>query len=141
MIFNPKHLDSLHLENANDLLVYCMIAFSDNIFTIMNGTIHIFSPTYQSRDISFSNWISLFTLCLTPLVIHLTSGAPSASYLVNNRPRWHDRICHYNPISIMWWYLAIVDRCIRAIEWNAIDMATSNAYSGLREVGMGRKTW
>lgn len=84
--------------------------------------------TYQSRDISFSDWISLITLCLAPLVAHVAAGAPQPSYLTRRqRPRWHDRICHYNPTSILWRYFAVTDRRLRARRWDAADTAAANA--------------
>ncbi|KAH8881135.1 hypothetical protein GQ53DRAFT_888841 [Thozetella sp. PMI_491] len=81
----------------------------------------------QSSNINFSEWVSLFTLCLAPLIVHVLAGAPEPSYLCKRRPKWHDRICHYNPTSIFWRYSAVTDRRIRAKQWNRIDMATSNA--------------
>lgn len=83
--------------------------------------------TYQSQDLSFSNWISLLTLCLAPLIMHVLAGAPSPSYLSDTRPAWHDRICHLNPTSIIWRYLAIADRRIRAKRWDPVLMAATNA--------------
>ncbi|KAK3387838.1 hypothetical protein B0H63DRAFT_471002 [Podospora didyma] len=92
------------------------------------------SPTslaYDSQNISFSQWISLLTLCLAPVFVHILSGAPEPTYLTPKdhgpRPKWHDRICHYAPPSIIWRYAAITDRRIRAVEWNAADMAAANA--------------
>lgn len=85
--------------------------------------------TYQSRGISFSDWVSLFTLCLTPLVVHLLAGIPEVVCLPNTRKllNWHRRFCQYNPTTIIWRYFAIADRRIRAKDWNAVDMAASNA--------------
>jgi hypothetical protein len=83
--------------------------------------------SYQSKDIEFSDWIFLFTLCLAPLIAHIVSGAPHPSCLSHHRPRWHDRLCHFNPVSIVWRYAAITDRRIRARNWNSTDMAASNA--------------
>lgn len=84
--------------------------------------------TYQSKDISFSDWISLSTICLAPLVAHVAAGAPQASYLTHRRtPKWHDRICHYNPTSILWRYFAITDRRLRARDWDVADTAAANA--------------
>lgn len=82
--------------------------------------------TYQSGDNTFSEWITLFTLCLAPLVAHIIAGVPQVSCLAKQRPRWHDRICHYNPISILWRYAAIADRRIRAQSWDVVDLAASN---------------
>ncbi|KAK7751228.1 hypothetical protein SLS62_006773 [Diatrype stigma] len=101
--------------------------------------------TPQSGTTSFQDWASLFTVCLTPLAVHLLAGAPSPSCLEQEeggpphhhdhdprhprhaRPRWHDSLCHYNPTSIMWRYAAIADRRARARDWSALDMAAANA--------------
>lgn len=37
-------------------------------------------------------------------------------------------MCLYNPTTILWRYLAIVDRRVRRRNWTAADMAASNAY-------------
>ncbi|CAJ2502542.1 Uu.00g099360.m01.CDS01 [Anthostomella pinea] len=87
----------------------------------------LFKLTYQSGDIIFADWITLFTLCLAPLIVHVLSGAPRPSYLTRGRPPWHERFCHYNPTSILWRYAAIADRRIRARSWDALTMAASNA--------------
>jgi hypothetical protein len=58
---------------------------------------------------------------------HIASGTPTVSYLTARRPRWYDRLCHYNPTSIIWRYAAITDRRLRATNWNAHDLAASNA--------------
>jgi hypothetical protein len=84
--------------------------------------------TYQNRDISFPDWVSLITLCLAPLVAHVAAGAPWPSHLTRCRPpRWHDLICHYNPTSILWRYFAIADRRLRARDWDVADIAAANA--------------
>ncbi|KAM7218506.1 hypothetical protein V8F06_006110 [Rhypophila decipiens] len=88
--------------------------------------LHIRPITYQSGENTFSEWITLFTLCLAPLVAHIIAGVPEVSCLSRHRPRWQDRICHYNPISILWRYAAITDRRIRARSWDAADLAASN---------------
>lgn len=88
----------------------------------------IFPLRYQSGMLDFSDWASLITLCLAPLIAHVAAGAPEPSCLSSKRePRWHDRICHYNPTSIIWRYFAITDRRIRARSWTAVDMAAANA--------------
>ncbi|KAF2868089.1 hypothetical protein BDV95DRAFT_678972 [Massariosphaeria phaeospora] len=84
-------------------------------------------PRYNSQCIDFSEWISLLTLCLAPLIVHLLAGHPPVSYLAHNRPPWYDRLCHYNPTSIIWRYAAITDRRIRAIRWSKTDFAATNA--------------
>jgi hypothetical protein len=82
---------------------------------------------FHFHHISFGDWISLLTLCLAPLVAHIVAGVPAPTYLHSQRPSWRDRICHYNPTSILWRYLAIADRRCRARSWTPADMAASNA--------------
>ncbi|KAL9564960.1 hypothetical protein ACKAV7_011412 [Fusarium commune] len=90
-------------------------------------TVFINSLLYQSQEIAASDWITLLTLCLAPLIAHVLIGAPSPTYLSLSRPPWHERICHYNPTSILWRYGAITDRRIRAKNWDRFDLAASNA--------------
>lgn len=71
--------------------------------------------------------VSLFTLRLAPLIVHIISGIPSPSYLHSRRPRWHDQIVLCNPTSILWRYAAITDRRIRSETWSTIDIAATNA--------------
>lgn len=82
---------------------------------------------YNSQCITFPEWISLYTLCLAPLIAHIASGTPSVTYLTKDRPKWYDHLCHYNPTSIIWRYAAIADRRIRARSWDVHDLAASNA--------------
>jgi hypothetical protein len=65
--------------------------------------------------------------CIYYIFIHLLSGAPQPTFLSCTRPRWHDRIGHYNPVSILWRYGAITDRRIRATAWGPADLAATNA--------------
>ncbi|KAF5611755.1 hypothetical protein F25303_14462 [Fusarium sp. NRRL 25303] len=90
-------------------------------------TVFINPLLYQSQEIAVSDWITLLTLCLAPLIAHVLIGAPSPTYLSLSRPPWHERICHYNPTSILWRYGAITDRRIRAKNWDRFDLAASNA--------------
>lgn len=88
----------------------------------------IYPLRFNSQCITFEEWVSLFTLCLAPLFVHIFSGTPNnISYLTEHRPKWYQRMCHYNPTSILWRYAAITDRRIRALEWSKIDIAASNA--------------
>jgi hypothetical protein len=85
------------------------------------------SYAYQSQGTSFSDWISLITLCLAPLIAHLIGGVPTPTYLCGSRPHWHDCITHYNPTSILWRYFAITDRRLRTRSWKSADLAATNA--------------
>ncbi|KAI1377553.1 hypothetical protein F4677DRAFT_414790 [Hypoxylon crocopeplum] len=82
---------------------------------------------YQSQNISFSDWISLYTLCLAPLIAHVIVGTPNVWYFDDKRPKWYDHVCHYNPTSILWRYAAITDRRIRSKSWDRLEMAATNA--------------
>ncbi|KAF1988756.1 hypothetical protein K402DRAFT_452519 [Aulographum hederae CBS 113979] len=89
---------------------------------------YTFIFTFQSQGTNIGEWITLFTLCLAPLGVHLIVGVPAPSYLIHRRPKWHERIGHYNPTSIIWRYFSIFDRRLRAKSWNAATMAASNAH-------------
>lgn len=82
---------------------------------------------YQSYDIPFAKWVSLLTLALAPLFAHIIAGAPRAFYLCKRQPKWHERLVHYNPTSVLWRYAAIADRRIRARHWSRADVAAANA--------------
>jgi hypothetical protein len=81
---------------------------------------------YQSRNITFSEWLWLVTLCVVPLITHIWAGAPRYAILCRDNPKWHDRITHLNPTSIFWRYCAVVNRRIRARRWTSADMAATN---------------
>ncbi|KAI0141952.1 hypothetical protein BJ166DRAFT_91024 [Pestalotiopsis sp. NC0098] len=83
--------------------------------------------SFNSKCIPFSEWMGLLTVCLAPLIVHIASGATSVSCLAPERARWYDYVCHYNPTSILWRYVAITDRRIRALYWTNSEMAATNA--------------
>ncbi|KAH8648652.1 hypothetical protein BX600DRAFT_475582 [Xylariales sp. PMI_506] len=87
----------------------------------------ILPTVYQANGIGFADWISIFTLCTAPVIAHIIGGVPPSSIISERKMRWHDRIGHYNPTSILWRYAAITDRRIRAKDWSPQDMAGSNA--------------
>ncbi|KAI1406129.1 hypothetical protein F4819DRAFT_286954 [Hypoxylon fuscum] len=91
------------------------------------GKFRVYPLVYQSGNISFTEWMSLLTLCLAPLIAHIAAGIPMLSYLYERSPRWHERIALYNPTSILWRYSLIADRRIRAKSWDKKDMAATNA--------------
>ncbi|KAK4448765.1 hypothetical protein QBC34DRAFT_485423 [Podospora aff. communis PSN243] len=91
--------------------------------------------TPQSSQIPFSEWITLLTLCLAPIIAHIAAGVPQPTYLNprsdhhQHKPAWHNHLPHYNPISILHRYAAITDRRIRCLpgSWSPALMAASNA--------------
>lgn len=87
---------------------------------------HISPVTYQSGDLTFSEWSTLITLCLAPLIAHMAVGAPRTSLLSERRPAWHNRMTLYNPTSIVWRYYAIASRRIRARHWDCLDIVAAN---------------
>jgi hypothetical protein len=97
------------------------------VFDKMPYTINVSPLTYQSGGVTVSEWLSLITLSLAPLIAHIVAGAPEPTYLCRRRPKWHERMCIYSPLSILWRYAAITDRRIRAIDWSPSDMAAANA--------------
>jgi len=82
---------------------------------------------YQSHSITFAEWIKLVTVCLAPLITHVAFGYGTPVILSQRRPNLLDRLTQFNPITIVWRYYAIVNRRIRAYDWDRIDMVTSNA--------------
>ncbi|KAI3332881.1 hypothetical protein F4824DRAFT_474012 [Ustulina deusta] len=84
-------------------------------------------PIHSGNGLQFTDWVTLLTLCFAPLVAHIVAGAPRPSYIYNKRPDWHERICHYNPTSIMWRYFSILDRRLRTRTWSPLDLAATNA--------------
>lgn len=95
--------------------------------TMASWKIEVLPPTFQSGSITFLQWISLITLGLASLIAHVISGASEPIYLSPTRPRWHDRMCLYCPLTILWRYMAIADRRIRAQAWSSFDMMGANA--------------
>jgi hypothetical protein len=81
---------------------------------------------HTDEDISAADWLSQITLCLAPLIIHIFVGVPTAVYLYRKEPKWHDQLGFYNPTTIIWRYMAILDRRVRAKKWKSIDMAATN---------------
>jgi hypothetical protein len=81
----------------------------------------------SAEEIELADWFLIITQCLAPLLVHILVGIPSAVYLHSSRPAWHDKITFYNPTTIIWRYFVITDRRIRAKNWNAFDMAATNA--------------
>jgi hypothetical protein len=93
----------------------------------------IFGPqpvtfTYQSRGTRVTDWFNMLTVCLAPLIAHVAGGVPAATFLGTDaqRPSWIARLPHFNPASIIWRYMAIADRRVRAICWDREDMAACN---------------
>jgi hypothetical protein len=93
--------------------------------------------TLQSQGIPLPIWFDQFTLCLAPLVAHVAGGVVSPTLLPNSTPppSWIARLPHFNPVSIIWRYYVIGDRCLRARSWDRGDMAACNAvfWDGERE--------
>ncbi|KAK4452759.1 hypothetical protein QBC34DRAFT_483263 [Podospora aff. communis PSN243] len=91
------------------------------------GSPRVLDIVYQSQQITVPEWVSLWTLCLAPLVAHIVARTPPPSYLTHKRPRWHDYLALYNPISVVWRYAAIFDRRLHTLNWGPSDMAAANA--------------
>jgi hypothetical protein len=83
--------------------------------------------TYQSKSNDFPQFITMFTLCLAPLVAHVAFGLAKRVVLVDEGPQWIDKVTEFNPISIVWRYYAIVYRRLRVKQWDPADMAACNA--------------
>lgn len=88
----------------------------------------VFNYADKTDTIRLEDWLGLLTLCLAPLLAHIIAGVPTIVRRSRKSPLWLDQLCLYNPTTILWRYLAIVDRRVRRKSWNAADMAASNAY-------------
>jgi hypothetical protein len=100
-----------------------------------NKTVHVapefryaFNYADKTSTLRLEDWLSLLTLCFAPLLGHIVSGVPTVIRRSRTPPSWLDTTCLYNPATILWRYLAIVDRRARRATWSATDMAASNAY-------------
>ena len=110
----------------------------------MNTTYPTVRPfLHQSQAITFSEWISLLTLFLAPVIAHVVAGIPRPTYLINTPasalPKWHDYLALYSPVTIIWRYAALADRRLRvspspthALDddqrtWGPADLAAANA--------------
>jgi hypothetical protein len=83
---------------------------------------------YQSKGIPFQEWLAQVTLCFAPYAAHVLIGVPQFIQLQEgHQPRWLDRINFFNPTTIIWRYVTIFDRRLRARIWTAEYMAGSNA--------------
>lgn len=87
-----------------------------------------FNYADKSSTLRLEDWLSLLTLCFAPLLGHIVAGVPTVIRLSRKPPSWLDIMCLYNPTTILWRYLAIVDRRVRSETWSPADMAASNAY-------------
>ncbi|KAE8151518.1 hypothetical protein BDV25DRAFT_138753 [Aspergillus avenaceus] len=87
-----------------------------------------FNYADKASTLKLEDWVSLLTLCFSPLIAHILSGIPTVVRRCPNAPSWLDTLCLYNPTTILWRYLAIADRRARfRHNWNAADMSASNA--------------
>jgi hypothetical protein len=102
------------------------------------------SFTYQSYLNDKSQWFTMFTLCLAPLVSHLALGLPRtvimspepaedsepkpSSKPSHLYPHWSERIALFNPVTLVWRYYGILYyRIRRGRSWDAADLAAANA--------------
>lgn len=88
--------------------------------------VNVYPLSYQSGSLNFSDWVSVLTICLAPLIVHMVAGAPKAAYIATAGPQWHDRLGFYNPTSIIWRHYAIFSRRARARKWSIMDVAAAN---------------
>lgn len=88
----------------------------------------LFDFADKTSTIRLEDWLSLITLCFAPLLGHIVAGVPTVVRRSRTAPSWLDTMCLYNPTTILWRYLAIMDRRIRRRIWSPADMAASNAY-------------
>jgi hypothetical protein len=99
-----------------------------------------FELNVQSQFIGFSEWLSLSTQALAPLIAHLFVGVVEPTTLSLESISWHKRICQYNPTSIIWRYFAVTDRRFHAKNWTRYFFAATAAvfWDGTRLDGSER---
>jgi hypothetical protein len=118
--FLRQNMPSLNLANE-DLLSGHLISLRSIPFYF----------TFRFQHLGFSEWITLFTLCVAPLAVHILVGAPEPVVLKNPPPRWNERLLHLNPTSIYWRYYAITIRRAHAKSknenWSEDEIASTNA--------------
>lgn len=102
----------------------------------------------QCGSTSLYQWVNLLTVCLAPLVTHVVFGFADPVLLSDQPPRWYDRLAQFSPITIIWRWLAIVNRRIRALDWDRADMAATNAifwtgsrWDGSEEIMLDSRDW
>ncbi|GAB1192590.1 hypothetical protein APSETT444_001783 [Aspergillus pseudonomiae] len=90
--------------------------------------LQLFNYADKTNILKLEDWLSILTLCLSPLIAHILSGVPTVVRRCPSPPTWLDTLCLYNPTTILWRYLAIVERRVRyRHRWDAADMAATNA--------------
>ncbi|KAB8228079.1 uncharacterized protein BDW43DRAFT_323347 [Aspergillus alliaceus] len=87
-----------------------------------------FNYADKTTTLKLEDWVSILTLCFSPLIAHILAGVPTVVRRCPHPPNWLDTLCLYNPTTILWRYLAIAERRARyRHHWNAASMAASNA--------------
>ena len=61
----------------------------------------------QSKNLSFDQWFTMFTLALASLATHIVFGLADPVLLGTPEPKWSHLLPHCNPASITWRYFAI----------------------------------
>jgi hypothetical protein len=99
--------------------------------TARNPRIHVTSDQNpHAARLSIVDWFGICTPCIAPLLAHIVAGIPPLRpRLSSSSPKWHEEFTIYNPTTIIWRYVAILDRRIRAgSAWTEADLAASNTY-------------
>jgi hypothetical protein len=91
---------------------------------------HLCSLHYPPSPIPADQWISIFTPCLNPLVVHIVAGVSNPTIIGGGetlgKPPWSERLPQYHPVSILWRYYAIADRRLRSKKWTNEVIASTN---------------
>ena len=140
-IFDTTNAMAHWLKNDQSRVALVLLVWAV-LFTVSTAkdTAEIVPLTYLSGNITFNAWIDLITLSLAPLLAHLAGGAPRTTLIDDSipKPRWHDRMCHYNPTSVLWRYYAIADRRLRSTKWTETWLQRMRCF-GQSPGGMGRR--
>lgn len=81
----------------------------------------------QSQNIPLSEWLAQLTLCFAPLATHVFTGLPTMVNQTTARIPWRSIVPLFNPTTIFWRYMMILDRRLRCRRWTPGRLAATNA--------------
>ncbi|PMD13404.1 hypothetical protein NA56DRAFT_651851 [Hyaloscypha hepaticicola] len=117
-------------------ILLLLLQVAPSFSQLPSNTSHICPLTYYGDSplppFPASQWLTILTACLAPLVVHIAAGVPRPTIIgskeeAQEKPPWSDLLPHFNPVSILWRYYAIADRRLRSRDWGKEEMAATNA--------------
>ncbi|KNG86221.1 hypothetical protein ANOM_005989 [Aspergillus nomiae NRRL 13137] len=89
--------------------------------------LQLFNYADKTNILKLEDWLSILTLCLSPLIAHILSGVPTVVRRCPSPPTWLDTLCLYNPTTILWRYLASWNAASRHLGVSSIGNQPYNA--------------